>query len=144
MKKEERVTVKIPAGIAHGQTISIQGQGEAGAKGAPAGDLYVHVRVSTHQKFTREGNDIFSIEHVPFTTAVLGGKIEIDTIDGKVLLKIPAGTQSGENFRIKGKGVPDLHGGGTGNQLVKVVVSVPKSLNKEQRRMLEELREIEL
>jgi len=144
VKKERRVKIKIPAGIENGQTISLQGQGEAGERGAHNGDLYVNIHVRTHEKFLRKGNDILSTEYVPFTTATLGGKIEIDTIDGKLILKIPAGTQSGETFRIKGNGVPDISGRGTGNQLVKVVVRVPKKLSREQKDLLERLQDTEI
>lgn len=104
--------------------------------------MTVHVR--PHEKFLRKGNDILSTEFIPFTVAVLGGKAEIDTIDGKLILKIPDGTQSGETFRIKGKGVPDLNGRGTGNHLVKVVVRVPKKLSREQKDLLERLQDTEI
>lgn len=144
VKKERRVKIKIPAGIESGQTISLQGQGEAGERGARNGDLYVNIRVRTHEKFSRKGNDILSTEFIPFTVAVLGGKVEIDTIDGKLILKIPDGTQSGETFRIKDKGVPALSGRGTGNHLVKVVVRVPKKLSKEQKDILEKLKDTDM
>jgi len=140
IKKEQRIKIKIPAGIESGQTISLHGQGEAGERGARGGDLYVNIHVRAHQKFSRKGNDIFSTEYIPFTIATLGGKAEIDTIDGKLILKIPSGTQSGETFRIKGKGVPDISGRGTGSQLVKVVVRVPKKLTREQKDLLEKLK----
>jgi len=144
LKREQRIKVKIPAGIENGQTISLQGQGEAGERGAQSGDLYVNIRVREHEKFLRKGNDISSTEYIPFTVAVLGGKAEIDTIDGKLILKIPAGTQSGETFRIKGKGVPDISGRGIGNHLVKVVVRVPKKVSRDQRDLLERLRDTEI
>ncbi len=144
VKEERRVKIKIPAGIENGQTISLQGQGEAGERGAQSGDLYVNIHVRPHEKFSRKSNDIFSTEFIHFTVAVLGGKAEIDTIDGKLILKIPAGTQSGETFRIKGKGVPDLSGRGTGNHLVKVVVRVPKKLSREQKELLEKLQDTEI
>jgi len=143
IKKERRVEIKIPAGIENGQTISIQGLGEAGDRGARSGDLYVTVHVRTHEKFSRKGNDILSTEYIPFTVAALGGKVEIDTIDGKLILKIPASTPSGEIFRIKGKGISDLNGRGTGSHLVKVVVRVPKKLSREQKELLEKLQDIE-
>lgn len=139
-KEERKIKIKIPAGIENSQTISLQGQGEAGERGARSGDLYVNIHVRPHEKFERFGNDILSTEYIPFTVATLGGKAEIDTIDGKLILKIPSGTQSGETFRIKGRGVPDLNGRGIGNQLVKVVVKVPKKLSREQKELLEKLR----
>lgn len=144
VKENETVPIDIPAGIENGQAISISGQGEAGEKGASSGDLYVVVHVRPHEKFSRKNNDIVSTEYIPFTAAALGGKIEIDTVTGKVILKIPSGTQSGEIFRIKGKGVSDVHGRGVGNHLVKVIVSVPKSLTRQQRKILEELKNTEL
>ncbi len=141
VREEQTVELKIPAGISDGQTISVKGQGEAGERGAQAGDLYVNVHVLPHKKFTRKGNDILSTEYVPFSVATLGGKIEIDTIEGKLILKIPAGTPSGEVFRVKGKGIPELHGRGVGNQLVTVVVQVPKSLSRDQKALLEKLKD---
>jgi len=139
IKKEEEIAVKIPAGITDGQTISVDGQGEAGGKGARPGNLFVVVHVKHHQKFTRQNNDILSTEYIPFFLATLGGKAEIETIDGNLILKIPAGTQSGEIFRIKNKGVPELHGRGRGNQLIKIIVRTPKSLSRRQKELLEEL-----
>lgn len=140
-KEEQTVRVDIPAGISDGQTVSLHGYGEAGEKGASSGDLYIAIHVRSHKKLSRKGDDVISIEHVSFAIMTLGGKIEIDTVDGKVILKIPAGTQSGEVFRMKGRGFPNIHGRGTGNHLVKVVVDVPKSLTRRQKQLLEELRD---
>ena len=140
VKSEQKINLNIPAGIADGQTMSMQGQGEAGEKGAAAGDLYINMHVLPHKKFKRKGQDILSTEFVPFSVATLGGKIEIETINGTLILKIPTGTQSGEIFRIKGAGVPELNGRGVGNQLVTVVVKVPKSLSREQKELLENLK----
>jgi molecular chaperone DnaJ len=140
VKEEQRITVGIPAGIENGQTISMQGQGEAGGRGVQAGDLYVTVHVRPHAKFERKGQDILSSEYISFSTAVLGGKIEIETIDGSLILKIPSGTKSGETFRVKEKGVPELHGRGRGSQLVKVVIETPKNLSREQRDLIEKLK----
>jgi len=139
MKKEEDIEIAVPSGIENGQTISLRGAGEAGAHGAPAGDLYILIRVATHKKFTRQALDILSQEEISFSMAALGGEIEIETIEGKLMLKIPAGTQSGETFRVRGKGVPDLHGRGRGNHLVKILVRIPKKLSREQKRLIEEL-----
>lgn len=138
-KKEEKIEIKIPAGISDGQTISVRGAGEAGEKGAPSGDLYVTVRIKPHSKFKREGNDILSEERIPFSLATLGGKTEIETLWGKLILKIPSGTQSGEVFRIKGKGAPDISGRGEGNHLVRIFVSTPKNLSRRQKDLVEEL-----
>lgn len=139
VKKDQEIEVNIPAGIADGQTISIQGAGEAGGKGAISGDLYILIHVKKHEKFVRKDNDILSTEEISFSLAALGGEIEIETIFGKLILKIPAGTQSGEMFRIREKGVPDIHGRGRGNHLVKIIVRIPKKLNREQKRLIEEL-----
>ena len=141
VKEEQRIKVGIPAGIADGQTMTMEGYGEAGEKGAPAGDLYINVHVQPHKKLKRKGNDLISTEFVPFSVATLGGKIEIETISGNLILKIPAGTQSGEVFRVKGEGVPELNGRGVGNHLVTVVVKVPKSLSREQKNLLEKLKD---
>ena len=139
IKKEEQIKINIPAGIQDGQTISLENRGEAGEKGARPGNLYVVIHVQPHAKFSRSGNDILSTEHIPFSLAALGGKTEIETIEGNLILKIPAGTQSGEIFKIKGKGVPELHGSGHGHQMVKIIVQTPKNLSREQRRIIEEL-----
>lgn len=139
VKKYQDIEINIPAGIQDGQTISIEGAGEAGAKGARAGNLYITIHIKAHEKFSRQGQDILSTEYIPFSVATLGGKIEIDTIEGKLILKIPAGTQSGETFRIKEKGIPNLRGRGIGNQLVKIFVKTPKSLSREQKRIIEDL-----
>ncbi len=143
IKKDTVIPVDIPAGIANGQTISVSGQGEVGEQGATAGDLYINVRVRPHKKFIREGDDIISQEKITFSQAVLGDKIEVETIEGDVKMKIPAGTQSGEVFRIRNKGVPHLRGGGRGNQMVKIIVEIPKHLNRKQKKLIKELREIE-
>ena len=140
IKKQQEIEINIPAGINNGQTISIQGAGEMGEKGAPAGDLYVLVHVKLNNKFTRKGNDILTTEEIGFSLAALGGEIEIETIEGKLILKIPAGTQSGETFRIKGRGVPDVHGRGRGNQMVKIIVRIPKRMSREQKKLIEELK----
>jgi molecular chaperone DnaJ len=140
VKEEQKIQLDIPAGISDGQTMSMQGQGEAGEKGARAGDLYINVHVLPHKKFKRKGQDILSTEFVPFSVATLGGKIEIETISGSLILKIPSGTASGEIFRIKDAGVPELRGRGIGNHLVTVVVAVPKSLSHEQKNLLEQLK----
>jgi molecular chaperone DnaJ len=140
-KSEQAVEVNIPAGIDDGQTLSVHGAGEAGEKGSPAGDLFVNVRVVPDKRFKRQGQDIFSSETISFSLAALGGEMPIETIDGRLILKIPSGTQSGETFRVKGKGVPELGGRGRGNHLVKIIVRVPKKLSREQKKKIEELKE---
>jgi molecular chaperone DnaJ len=141
IKEEQKLEIKIPAGISDGQTLSMGGQGEAGERGSSAGDLLITIRVVGHKKFTRKGLDLLSTEQIPFSVATLGGKVEIETISGPLVLKIPSGTQSGEIFRIKGEGVPELGGRNVGNQLVTVVVKVPKSLSREQKNIIEKMRE---
>lgn len=141
VKENKKINISIPAGIDEGQSISVDGQGEAGARGAHPGDLFVQIHVKKHPKFVRKNNDVLSTEFIPFSMAVLGGKIEIETVKEKLLLKIPAGTASGEIFRIKGAGVPDVHGRGIGNHLVTIVVKVPRSLSRDQKNLLEKLQD---
>lgn len=141
VREEQSIKFDIPAGISNGQTISLQGQGEAGERGARSGDLYVNIHVRPHKTFQRKENDIHSTEHIQFSQAVLGDKIIVETIEGKVSMKIPAGTQSGEVFRVKGKGVPILQRNGRGDQMVKIIVDIPKSPSREQKRIIEELGE---
>lgn len=141
-KEKKSIKIDIPAGIADGQTISMQGYGEAGEKGARSGDLYITVHVKPHPKFERQGNNVMLTEHISISQAVLGDKIDVDTITGKVHMKIPSGTQSGEIFRIKGEGIPQLgRTGSRGDQLVTIIVDIPKNPTREQRRIVEELGE---
>lgn len=143
IKEEKNISIDIPAGINDGQTISIRGEGEAGKNGAPEGDLFVNIHIIPHQKFTREGNDILSMEEISFTQAILGDKIDVETIDGITVMKIPSGTQSGEVFRIRGKGIPYLRGVGRGNHLVKIKVIIPKKISRRQKKLIKELRTLE-
>ena len=136
VRKRRTIKVNIPAGIDHGQTISLRGQGGAGKNGGPAGDLLITVMVQPHEIFRRDGVDVFCEAPITFTQAVLGAELEIPTIDGKVKYSIPEGTQTGTVFRLKGKGVPVLNGRGQGDQYVTVVIETPRSLNKEQKEAL--------
>ena len=136
VRKRRTIKVNIPAGIDHGQTISLRGQGNAGKNGGPAGDLLITVMVQPHELFRRDGVDVFCEAPITFTQAVLGAELEIPTIDGKVKYSIPEGTQTGTVFRLKGKGVPVLNGRGRGDQYVTVVIETPRSLNKEQKEAL--------
>lgn len=138
-KDTQEIKVKIPAGIDNDQTIRLPNKGQAGAKGAPAGDLYLHVRILPDFRFERQGFDLKSRAEISFSQAALGDKIEIETIDGKVKLKIPEGTQSGKVFLIKGKGVPHLQGRGRGDQLVEVIVKTPAGLSRKQKDLLRDL-----
>ena len=133
-----RIKLKIPAGIEDGSRLRSSGNGEAGVRGAASGDLYVVIHIREHKVFSREGDDLFCEIPVPFVTAALGGEIQVPTLDGKASVKIPAGTQSGTVFKLRGKGMPHLRGGGHGQMLVRVAVEVPTKLSAEQRRKLEE------
>lgn len=141
VNKDVELTVDVPVGINDGQSISISGQGEAGRNGAPSGDLFVTVHVKEDREFTRRDDNIVSNEKISFSQAVLGDKIVIKTVDGDVRIKIPSGTQSKEIFRIKGKGVPHLRGGGRGDHLVTVIVEIPKKLTREQKKLMKDIQE---
>ena len=136
VKKTKRVTVSIPAGIDDGQAISLRGQGNAGKNGGPAGDLIVAVHVKPHPQFHRDGTTVLYEQPVTFYQAVMGAELEIPTIDGKVKYNLPAGTQTGTTFRLRGKGIPELRGRGRGDQYVTVRVQVPTFLNGEQKEAL--------
>ncbi len=136
-RKKQDMTIKVPAGVDDGATIRLNQRGEAVADG-PKGDLYVHLRVKPHKKFTREGNLILSEEHIGIVEASLGTEIDVETVDGKVRMKIPTGTQSGTDFKLSGHGVPNLRGNSRGAHIVSVVVDTPTKLNKKQRDLLEE------
>ncbi|HOW60319.1 MAG TPA: molecular chaperone DnaJ [Candidatus Moranbacteria bacterium] len=141
VREKQNISIEIPAGIADGQTISLQGYGEAGERGARSGDLYVTVHVKPHDEFQRKGSNIFSTEHILFSQAVLGDKINVKTIKGPVTIKIPSGTQSGEIFRIKGQGVPQLGRDYIkGDHMVTIIVDIPKATTKEQKRAIEDLK----
>lgn len=142
VRKSRRVKVSVPAGIDDGQIISMRGQGDAGRNGGPAGDLLVVARVKNHKLFTRRGFDIMCECPVTFVEAALGAEIEVPTIDGKVKYNIPEGTQSETVFRLKGKGVPKLRGGGArGDQYVTVKVEIPKNLTEKQKDILRQFDE---
>jgi molecular chaperone DnaJ len=135
--------VNIPAGIDHGQRLKLRGEGEAGKSGGPAGDLYVQVLVKPHEIFERQDHEILSIIPVHYSTVVLGAEIEVPTVDGMVSMKIPAGTQSGKLFRLRGKGVPILGTNQRGDHHVQISVHVPKKISQRHRELLEELKELD-
>lgn len=139
INQAETFPVKIPAGIDNNQTIRLAGKGQAGIKGGPAGDLYLKIKVVPDPRFKRSGFDIITKTEISFSQAALGGKIDIETIDGNVKLKIPEGTQSGKVFRLKGRGVPHLQSRGRGDQLVEVTVKTPTRLSRKQKELLKEL-----
>ncbi len=136
--KSQTIGLKIPAGIDDGATIRLREHGEAVANG-PKGDLYVNIRVKSHKHFTREGDLILSEEHVNMVGAALGTHIEVETVDGPVTMKVPAGTQSGTDFKLSNHGVPHMKGGSRGAHIVTVVVDTPTRLSRKQRELLEEL-----
>ena len=136
VKKSKRVAVSIPAGIDDGQAVSLRGQGNAGKNGGPAGDLIVGVRVKPHPQFRRDGTTVLYEQPVTFFQAAMGAELEIPTIDGKVKYTLPAGTQTGTTFRLRGKGIPELRGRGRGDQYVTIRVQVPTSMNAEQKEAL--------
>lgn len=138
-RKYTKLSVSVPAGIDDGQTIRMTGQGEAAPGKGPNGDLFVKVRVQSHKYFERRNKQILSTVGINVAQAALGDDIEIDTLDGAVVFTVPAGTQSGQQFRLRGKGVPDLRGGERGDQLVTVEVVIPKKLSKEQEDLFEQL-----
>jgi molecular chaperone DnaJ len=137
--KERQLSVSIPAGVEDGTRIRLAGEGEAGLRGGPAGDLYIFLSIKPHEFFQRDGADIFCRVPISMTTAALGGQIDVPTIDnGKTRVKVPEGTESGKQFRLKGKGMPVLRSKVTGDMYIQVEVETPKSLNARQRQLLEE------
>lgn len=136
-----KINVRIPAGVDTGSKLRSSGNGEAGVMGGQAGDLYIVIHVREHEVFERQGDDLFTEIPIKFTLATLGGTIQVPTMEGKATLKIPAGTQSGTTFRLKGRGMPQLRGGGQGDQLIRVHVEVPTALTGDQRRKLEDFAE---
>ncbi|WOC28746.1 molecular chaperone DnaJ [Pseudoalteromonas sp. N1230-9] len=139
VEKTKTLSVKIPAGVDTGDRIRLSGEGEAGIHGAPAGDLYVQVSVREHPIFQRDGNNLYCEVPIGFTTAALGGEIEVPTLDGRAKLKIPSESQTGKMFRMRGKGVKSVRSGAQGDLICKVVIETPVNLNDRQRELLEEL-----
>lgn len=135
-RNDQKVKLKVPAGIDDGATVRLKERGEALAN-APKGDLYVHIRVKAHKQFTREGDLILSEEHIPMVDAALGTEIEVDTVDGKVRMKVPAGTQSGTDFKLSGHGVPHLRTDKRGAHIVQIIVDTPTRLSKKQKELLQ-------
>ncbi len=138
VRERRKIHVKIPAGVDHGARMRMSGEGEAGEKGAPRGDLYILIRVKPHPVFQRHDYDVYSEIPISFVQAALGDDLEVDTLDGKVKLKVPAGTQTGSRFRIKGKGVPHMRSSSRGDHHVRVTVVTPRKLNDKQKELLRE------
>jgi len=143
VEREKSMEVKIPAGVETGSRLRIQGEGESGLFGGPPGDLYVVIHVSEHEEFERQGNNLYSSVPITFAQAALGSEVSVRTLNGEQSLKIPAGTQTGTVFRVRGQGMPVLGGRGKGDMFVSVNVVTPKTLTREQRRLLEQLAQIE-
>ena len=135
--------VKIPAGINSGQQLRVSGKGERGINGGPNGDLYIEINVLPHEKFIRDGKDIYLDIPVSAIDATLGTTLDIPTIYGEVSLKIPAGTQHGQKLRLSGKGIADMRGGATGNQYCRVQIVVDKSLTKKEKELYEQLKKLQ-
>ena len=143
VEREKTMEVKIPAGVETGSRLRIAGEGEAGTQGGPSGDLYVVIHVNEHEHFERQGSNLYSSVPITFAQAALGSEISVQTLGGQQQVKIPAGTQTGTVFRLKGHGVPVLGGRGRGDHFVSVTVVTPTTLTREQRRILEQLSEVE-
>jgi molecular chaperone DnaJ len=139
VERRRTINIKIPPGVESGSRLKVTGEGEAGPSGGPHGDLYVVTHIKKHPIFERQGNDIILTKSIPLTMAVLGGEIEVPTIEGKtVSMKIPEGTESGQVFRLKGNGITYLGSYGKGDQHVVIKIEIPKKLTKRQRELMEE------
>jgi molecular chaperone DnaJ len=139
VRKEKTLQVKIPQGVEEGTRIRLAGEGEAGTRGAPPGDLYIFLSIRPHAIFKRDGDMLYCQVPIPMATATLGGDIEVPTIEGKrARIKVPEGTQSGRQFRLRGKGMPELNGGFTGDMIIETQVETPMNLTKRQRELMEE------
>ena len=141
VQENKTLSVKVPKGVDTGDRIRLGGEGEAGAHGGPAGDLYVQVQVKDHPIFTRDGANLYCEVPISFPTACLGGELEVPTLSGKVKLKIPAETQTGKLFRLRGKGVKPVRGGAVGDLMCRVQIETPVRLTKEQKALVEKFRE---
>ncbi len=141
-ESESQLSVKIPPGVDTGTRVRLGGEGEPGDHGGPSGDLYVVIHVREHALFLREGDEVLCEVPISFQQAALGAHVEVPTLDGKIKMKIPAGTQTGKVFRLKGHGVPHLNGGGRGDHHVRLVVETPTELTRQQRELLEKFAEI--
>lgn len=136
VRKSKKVRVKIPAGIDDGQQVYVRGEGDAGTKGGPSGDLILNIRVRKHKLFVRQGYDILCDYPISFVQATLGAEVQVPTVDGKVSYQIPEGTQPGTVFRLRGKGVPKINTNQRGDQYVTIKVEIPKGLNEKQKDLL--------
>ncbi|MBR4958695.1 MAG: molecular chaperone DnaJ [Phascolarctobacterium sp.] len=142
VKRNKKLKVKIPAGVDNGSRLRVSGEGEAGAKGGPSGDLYVYLYVKPHKFFERDGTTVLCEVPINIVQATLGADIKVPTLDGQVTMKVPEGTQPGKVLRLKGKGIPSLRGGGRGDQLVRIKVVVPTKLSDKQKDALRKFADI--
>jgi molecular chaperone DnaJ len=138
VENTSRIKLKVPAGISDGSRLRSSGNGEAGIRGGPAGDLYVVIHIKEHAIFQREEDNLYCEVPIAFTLAALGGEIAVPTLEGKANLKVPAGTQSGQVFKLRGKGIINVNARDRGDLLARLLVEVPSRLNSEQRQKLEE------
>ena len=143
IEREKQMEVKIPAGVETGSRLRVQGEGESGTQGGPAGDLYVVIHLEEHERFERQGSNLYAALPITFAQAALGADVMVATIDGEEKIKVPTGTQTGTVFRIKGKGMPVLGGRGRGDMFASVSVVTPTSLTREQKKLLEQLAIVE-
>jgi molecular chaperone DnaJ len=143
VEREKSIEVKIPAGVETGSRLRLQAEGESGTYNGPPGDLYVVIHVAEHEQFERQGNNLYSSVPITFAQAALGAEVNVNTLNGDQSLKVPAGTQTGTVFRVRGQGMPVLGGRGKGDLFVSVSVITPTSLTREQRKLLEQLAKIE-
>lgn len=141
VQETKTLSAKIPAGVDTGDRIRLSGEGEAGERGGPSGDLYIEIQVKEHEIFTRDGANLYCEVPISFPSACLGGELQVPTLDGKVNLKIPPETQTGKIFRLRGKGVKPVRGGAVGDLLCKVQIETPVQLTKEQKALIEKLGE---
>ena len=141
IKETVVIPIRIPAGINEGEVIKLDGWGDAASRGGKAGDLYVKVRIKPHRYFTRRGSDIFYELPITYTQAILGSKVEVPTLQGTIILEIPAGVESGKKIKLKNKGIPYLNYSGRGDMYITVKISTPKKLTAKQRKIIEELRQ---
>ena len=143
VEREKQLEVKVPAGVETGSRLRVSGEGQPGTQGGPAGDLYVVIHVAEHEQFERQGSNLYEAVPITFAQAALGADLMVKTLDGEEKLKVPMGTQTGTVFRLRGKGMPALGGRGRGDLFVSVTLITPTTLTREQRRLLEQLAEVE-
>lgn len=141
IQEHKTLSVKVPAGVDTGDRIRLAGEGEAGTGGAGAGDLYVEIQVNNHDVFTRDGSNLYCDVPIGFVTATLGGELQVPTLEGKANLKVPEGTQTGQQFRLRGKGIKSVRGGAVGDLMCRVIIETPVKLSKKQKEMLQEFDE---